>query len=49
MMAAAPTTCHHTEMLLKMESRWLEKMLTIAASTRIAEEVEEDRVEVARV
>src|SRR5580700_2388717 len=35
MMAAAPNTCHQTEMLLKMESRWLEKMLTMAARTRI--------------
>ena len=47
-MAAAPSTCHHTEMLLKMASRWLEKMLITAAMTRIADEVEEDRVEVAR-
>ena len=34
-MAAAPSTCHQTEMLLKMPSRWLEKMLTSAAMTRM--------------
>ena len=34
--AAAPSTCHQTEMLLKMESRWLEKMLITAAMTRTA-------------
>ena len=35
-MAAAPNTCHHTETLLMMASRWLEKMLTMAAITRMA-------------
>ncbi len=32
---AAPITCHHTEMLLSTASRWLEKMLTTAASARM--------------
>ena len=32
MTIAAPTTCHHTETLFRMASRWLEKMLTTAAS-----------------
>jgi hypothetical protein len=36
MMAAAPSTCHQTEMLLKIESRWLEKMLMMAAMARTA-------------
>ena len=36
MMATAPSTCHQTEMLLKMESRWLEKMLMTAAMMRTA-------------
>src|SRR5664280_1658604 len=31
--AAAPNTCHHTDTLLMMASRWLEKMFTSAAST----------------
>ena len=35
-MAVAPITCQYTEMLLKMASRWLEKMLASAAMTRIA-------------
>jgi len=35
-MAAAPSTCHQTEMLLKMLSRWLEKMLMTAAMARTA-------------
>ena len=47
-MAAAPSTCHQTEMLLKMPSRWLEKMLTDGGDDEDGEEVEEDRVEVAR-
>ena len=34
--AAAPITCQHTETLLKMPSRWLEKMLTTAAMARMA-------------
>src|ERR1700686_2969066 len=33
--AAAPKTCHHTEMLLIQARRWLEKMLTTAAVTRM--------------
>src|SRR5689334_4840080 len=33
---AAPATCHHTEMLLMIASRWLLKMLASAASTMIA-------------
>ena len=33
--AAAPATCHHTEMLFRIASRWLEKMLMIAAITRM--------------
>ena len=33
----APMTCHHTEMLLKIASRWLEKMLTREAK------IEDDR------
>ena len=28
MTIAAPATCHHTDTLLMMASRWLEKMLT---------------------
>ena len=35
MTAAAPTTCHHTEMLLMTANRWLEKMLMIADSARM--------------
>src|SRR6476620_2943214 len=35
MTAAAPTTCHHTEMLLMTASRWLEKMFTTAATARM--------------
>ena len=31
----APKTCHHTETLLRIASRWLEKMLMTAASTRM--------------
>ena len=38
--AAAPATCHHTEMLFSTASRWLEKMLTSAASS---EHDDEDR------
>jgi hypothetical protein len=34
--AAAPNTCHHTDTLLMTASRWLEKMLTSAASARMA-------------
>ena len=30
MTAAAPATCHHTEMLLMTASRWDEKMLMMA-------------------
>src|ERR1700694_757440 len=33
--AAAPATCHHTETLLMMASRWLEKMLMIAEIARM--------------
>ena len=33
--AAAPATCHHTEMLLMTASRWLEKMLMIAEIARM--------------
>ena len=33
--AAAPATCHHTEMLLMTASRWLEKMLMIAETARM--------------
>ena len=33
--AAAPTTCHHTEMLLMTASRWLEKMLMSAEIARM--------------
>ena len=33
--AAAPNTCHHTETLLTRASRWLEKMLIMAAMTRM--------------
>ncbi len=35
MTAAAPNTCHHTDTLLTMASRWLEKMFTMAAITRM--------------
>ena len=34
--AAAPKTCHHTDTLLTMARRWLEKMLTTAAIIRMA-------------
>ena len=34
-MASAPNTCHHTEVLLKIASRWLEKMLTRDATKRM--------------
>ena len=47
-MAAAPNTCHQTETLLRMASRWLEKMLTTRGDDQDDQEVEEDRVEVAR-
>ena len=33
--AAAPATCHHTEMLLMTANRWLEKMLMIAEAARM--------------
>ena len=35
MMKAAPKTCHQTEMLLSLASRWLEKMLAKAVSVKI--------------
>ena len=35
MTAAAPATCHHTETLLMIASRWLEKMFTTAAMARM--------------
>ena len=44
MTAAAPTTCHHTEMLLMIASRWLEKMLTIAAIARMTRNIRNTRV-----
>ena len=42
-MIDAPTTCHHTEMLLKMASRWLEKMFTSAANTRMTKKMTKTR------
>ena len=42
--AAAPTTCHHTEMLLMTASRWLEKMLMIATTTRMTRNITNVRV-----
>src|SRR6478735_7447221 len=36
MSTEAPTTCHHTEMLLNSASRWLEKMLITVMIIRIA-------------
>ena len=39
--AAAPATCHHTEMLLMTASRWLEKMLMIAETARMIDEQDE--------
>ena len=35
MTAAAPATCHHTEMLLMTASRWDEKMLMVADNARM--------------
>ena len=32
---AAPATCHQTEMLFTIASRWPLKMLAVAASTRM--------------
>ena len=33
--AAAPATCHQTEMLFRIASKWLEKMFTTEAMTRM--------------
>ena len=33
---ATPTTCHHTETLLKIETRWPEKTLIIPWMSRIS-------------
>ena len=37
----APATCHHTEMLLMIASRWLRKMFSTAASTRMTTKIDE--------
>ncbi|CAB4749861.1 unannotated protein [freshwater metagenome] len=34
-MMAAPTTCHHTEMLLKIANKRLEKIFASAVSAKI--------------
>ena len=44
MTAAAPMTCHHTEMLLMTASRWLEKMLMTATTTRMIRNIQNVRV-----
>ena len=44
MTAAAPMTCHHTEMLLMTASRWLEKMLIVATTTRMTRNMMNVRV-----
>ncbi len=44
MTAAAPMTCHHTEMLLMTASRWLEKMLMTATTTRMIRNIQKVRV-----
>ena len=41
--AAAPATCHHTEMLLITASRWLEKMLMTATTTRMIRNIANTR------
>ena len=41
---AAPATCHHTEMLFRIASRWLEKMFTSAASTSTTRKMRNTRV-----
>src|SRR6478735_4369789 len=40
----APTTCHHTEMLLNSARRWLEKMLITVMSARIATKIRKTRL-----
>ena len=42
--AAAPATCHHTEMLLMTASRWLEKMLMTATTTRMIRNITKTRL-----
>lgn len=44
MTAAAPKTCHHTETLLMIASRWLEKMLISAEMPRMATKMTNVRV-----
>ena len=44
MTAAAPMTCHHTEMLLMTASKWLEKMLMVATITRMTRNMMNVRV-----
>ncbi len=40
MTAAAPATCHHTEMLLMTASRCDEKMLMVAETARMARNIQ---------
>src|SRR5690242_18567915 len=42
--AAAPKTCHHTEMLFRIASRWLEKMFTNATSTSTTRKITNTRL-----
>ena len=44
MTAVAPATCHHTEMLLMMANRWLEKILMTAAVTRMIRNITKTRL-----
>jgi hypothetical protein len=41
---AAPATCHHTEMLFRIASSWLEKMFTRAASARMIAKITKTRL-----
>jgi hypothetical protein len=41
---AAPATCHHTEMLFRIASSWLEKMFTSAASASTTMKIRNTRL-----
>ena len=42
MISAAPATCHHTEMLLMIASRWLQKMFSERGQHQDDDELDED-------
>ena len=44
-MIAAPTTCHHTEMLFMIAIRWLLKMFSTAARARTTTKMMNTRVQ----